>query len=105
VAVGHIEGEAVDQFRRAVGLGGAAVTGGADAVETDGIVDFAEQVGGEEDGTVHDRDDGDFLVAVDALELATERFYAAADLRLGHKNALEIRVNGGLFFRGHGDRS
>ena len=29
-------------------------------------------------------------------------FYAAADLRLGHKNALEIRVHGRLFFRGHG---
>lgn len=80
-----------------MGFGGAAVTRGADAIEADGIIDFAEQVGGEEDGTVHDRDDGDFFVAVDALELATEGFYAAADLRLGHKNALEIRVNGGLF--------
>jgi hypothetical protein len=26
-------------------------------------------------------------------------------LRLGHKNALEIWVSGGLFFRGHGGGS
>ena len=101
VAVGDVEGEALEQLGLADGLGVVAIAGDADAIETDGVGNLAQQVGSEEDGAVNDGNYGDFLVAVGGGDLGTEFFDALFDVFFGDEHGFEIGVQGEIFGLGH----
>ena len=93
VAVFDVQREIGDDLRCADGLRFVAVARDANAVEAHGIVDFAHQIGGEHHGAVDERNDREFAVAIDGLDLPGESAHASLDLVFGVEDGFEIRVN------------
>jgi hypothetical protein len=71
----------------------------ANAIQPDGIIDFAHQIGGEHDRAVDQCDDGEFLLAVHLFDFAGETAHTTFDLFLGEKNRCEVWVDDGSFAR------
>lgn len=101
VAVGDVEAEAAEDLGLADGAGLVAVAGDADTVEADGVRNFAEEVGGEEDGPVNEGDDGDFLLAVGGGDEGAELANAFLEVGFGDEDGFEGGGNGGGFSGGH----
>jgi hypothetical protein len=100
VATRDVQGEAVDQLGRAQRFRRGAVAGCAHAVEPDGVVDGPQQIGGEQQGAVHDGDDRDLVVAVVRLLSSRPSCFTRRWICAGEQDALEVRMGGGRFLAG-----
>ena len=101
VTVADIKGEILEDLGKALGTRVVAVAGDSNAIEADGIGDSAEEVGGEKNRAVDDRDDGDLLVAVGGSQFGTQFFDAFFDVFFGDKDGFEIGVEREIFGLGH----
>ena len=90
VAVGDIEREIIEEPRFPVRFGVVAVTGDADAIESDGVGDLPQEIGREENGAVDDGDDRDLFLAVDGGDISPEFLQATLDRRLAYEDGFEI---------------
>jgi hypothetical protein len=97
MTLGYVQGQAVHELGCADGLGLVTVTRDADAIQADRVLNFPQQVGGEEDGAIDNRNHGEFIITVNYLQLLAEFPDTAFDLGFSDQDAFKIWVAGGNF--------